>query len=251
MPAPTHTRLIPLPRWLGRSWAWALPGLLLALAVQAPAQAAAPAQWSQQTQEWINQHLLAQVNPELPLRPEVEVGRFDSRLRLAPCTRVEPFLPAGTRLWGRSRIGLRCIDGPVAWSVFLPIRVRAWGPAWVLRHPVAAGTSLKADDLEQTEIDWAEHLSPPLARPEQWLGQAPSRNLQPGTVLRQGMLRQAQLFASGSQVRLQVQGTGFTIMASGTALGHGVQGQAVRVRLPNRQVVEGVALDAETVAVRL
>ena len=35
-----------------------------------------------------------------------------------------------------------------------------------------------------------------------------------------------------------------------TALGHGVLGQPVRVRLPNRQVVQGIVLDAETVQLR-
>jgi len=253
MQARLHSRAtLPPPGQLARACALALL-LALGLAANASAQAgnAAPAQWSQQTEEWINQHLLASANPDLPLRPEVEVGRFDSRLQLAPCARVEPFLPAGTRLWGRTRVGLRCVQGPVAWTVFLPIRVRAWGPAWVLRQPAPAGTPLSANDLEQTEIDWAEHLSPPLARPEQWLGLAPSRNLQAGTVLRQGMVRQPQAFASGSQVRLQVQGPGFTLMASGTALNHGVLGQPVRVRLPNRQVVHGVVLDAETVAVQM
>ena len=34
------------------------------------------------------------------------MGSLDPRLKLAPCNQVEPHLPAGTRLWGRSRIGL-------------------------------------------------------------------------------------------------------------------------------------------------
>src|SRR6185369_7269807 len=52
-------------------------------------------------------------------RIEVVVGALDPRLRLAPCDRIEPFLPAGMRLWGRSRIGLRCKEGRTNWSVYL------------------------------------------------------------------------------------------------------------------------------------
>lgn len=207
--------------------------------------------WSQQTERWINEQLIAQASSDLPLRPEVVVGRFDSRLQLAPCARVEPFMPNNTRLWGRTRIGLRCVQGPVAWTVFLPIEVRAWGPAWVIRQPVRAGTTLTQSDLELTEIDWAAHPSPPLTRSEQWLGLAAVSALQPGQVLRNGMVRAPQMFASGSQVKLQLDGAGFTLSASGTALSHGVLGQAVRVRLPNRQIVNGVVIDADTVAVRL
>lgn len=87
------------------------------------------------------------------LRPEVIMGSLDPRLKLAPCGRVEPYLPPGTRLWGRSRVGLRCLEGAVHWNVFLPVTVKAWGPAWVLVRPVTAGTPLVQEDAEIAEID--------------------------------------------------------------------------------------------------
>ena len=237
-----------------RGWLrWALPWVLglAASGFSAAGSVSGPAQWSQQTEQWINQQLLTQLDPELPLRPEVEVGRFDSRLRLAPCQRVEPFLPAGTRLWGRTRIGLRCTQGPVAWSVFLPIQVRVWGPSWALRQPVAAGTPLRPEDVEPIESDWAASTALPLTQTAQWLGLAASQTLQPGQVLRPGMVRAPQVFASGTQVRLAMQGPGFSLYAAGTALQHGILGQTVRVRLPNRKVVSGVVRDGQTVEVRM
>ncbi len=42
-----------------------------------------------------------------PLRLVVSVGSLDSRLNLAPCAQVEPYIPAGMRLWGKTRLGLR------------------------------------------------------------------------------------------------------------------------------------------------
>lgn len=64
----------------------------------------------------------------LPLRMEVHVGKLDARLQLAPCNQVEPYLPAGSKLWGRTRDGLRCIEpGARPWNVFLPVTVQAWG----------------------------------------------------------------------------------------------------------------------------
>ena len=45
------------------------------------------------------------------VRVEIEPGRLDPRLRLAPCERIEPYLPPGARAWGRSRVGLRCVQG--------------------------------------------------------------------------------------------------------------------------------------------
>ncbi|MCW8181821.1 flagellar biosynthesis protein FlgA, partial [Verminephrobacter eiseniae] len=108
----------------------------LAQAVADPAQELVPL-----TQRWLDEALLhnppAGSLPSLapagsaprPLRLQVSVGALDARLRLAPCARVEPYLPVGTQLWGRTRLGLRCVAGVSAWNVFLPIVIAAFGPA--------------------------------------------------------------------------------------------------------------------------
>ena len=96
------------------------------------------------TQHWLDDALAQAQAGGLPLRMEVSVGTLDSRLRLAPCARVEPYLPAGARLWGRTRLGLRCVDGPTRWNVFLPITVKAFGPAWVLAGNVGVEQAAKA-----------------------------------------------------------------------------------------------------------
>src|SRR6185437_12717842 len=61
------------------------------------------------------------------LRVELEIGSLDPRLHLAPCQRIEPYLPTGMRLWGKARIGLRCREGAVPWNVYLPITVKVYG----------------------------------------------------------------------------------------------------------------------------
>jgi flagellar basal body P-ring formation protein FlgA len=235
--------------WLGLAFALALAfGIVSgARAGTATPPDAAANPWTQDAQRWIDQQLEGSRRSGPSLRPEVEVGTLDPRLRLAPCGRVEPYLPPGTRLWGRSRIGLRCIDGPVRWSVFLPVTVRAWGPAWVVRQPVAPGSTLTQEDAELTEIDWAESMVPVLPHAEDWVGAQATRALMPGQPLRQGMVRARALFAAGSQVKLVVEGEGFRMAAEGEALGAGVAGQPVRVRLPGRRVVTGIVRDAETV----
>lgn len=207
--------------------------------------------WTQQTADWIRQQVETGHHGSQGLRPEVEVGQLDSRLRLAPCQRVEPYLPTGTRLWGRTRIGLRCLEGPVAWNVFLPITVRAWGPAWTVRQPVAAGSVITEADLEQTEIDWAESVSPVLFQQSDWLGREAARHLVPGQVLRQGMVRAPQVFTAGTQVRVLIRGEGFSLSATGSALSHGHLGQTARIRMPNRKVLTGTVIDAETVEMSL
>ncbi len=186
-----------------------------------------------------------------PLRAEVVMGSLDSRLKLAPCNRVEAHLPKGSRLWGRSRIGLRCVDGPSRWNVFVPVTVKAWGPAWVLKRPVAAGDTLAQEDAEIAEIDWAEQRSSVLAVPERWVGQLAAFALTPGLALRENMVRAPQAFAPGSQVRVRGEGGGFSISATGRALTAGMVGESARVKLPGGRVVTGVVRDAQTVELAL
>jgi len=185
------------------------------------------------------------------LRPEVVMGSLDTRLRLAACARVEPYLPTGTRLWGRSRIGLRCLEGPVRWNVFVPVTVKAWGPAWVLRRPVNAGGILVEEDAELAEIDWAEQHASVLANPEMWIGQQAAFALRPGQALRQNMVRPVPAFGPGAQVRVSSAMGGLHVVVTGQALGPGVTGQSVRVRLSGGRVVTGTVVDGQTVEVQL
>lgn len=252
--APRPDALQRLARTLRRvAWTLALLVTPAAWAVAPQVPVGSPA-WRDGMSAWLRDHAseqLRQAALPVPLRAEVEVGSLDPRLRLAPCQRVEPYLPPGTRLWGRSRIGLRCAEGAVAWNVFLPIQVRMFGPGWVLRQPVAAGTPLQAEHAELAEVEWTAERLPVLARQEDWLGQQAVRPLGAGQALRAGHVRAPQVFASGSTVRLRVVGPGFTLTATAEALGHGHLGETVRVRLPNKRVLLGTVVDATTVDVAL
>ncbi|MBK9572691.1 MAG: flagellar basal body P-ring formation protein FlgA [Rhodoferax sp.] len=228
-----------------------LVGLLLAGGLHAQGGAVEP-ELPGLTQRWVDQAVAAaQASTSTPLRMEVSVGTLDSRLRLAACTQVEPYLPPGIRLWGRTRLGLRCLDGAVRWNVFLPVTIKAYGPAWVVKGNVAAGAVLTAADLIEAEVDWAQEPSAIVSDPAAWLGQVATRPLSTGQALRQGMLRPAQVFAAGTQVRVLAQGPGFQITSDGQALSAGVVGQATRVKMDNGRITTATVLDLRTVRVDL
>ncbi len=197
-------------------------------------------------QRWLTDSL-AQQGRDLPLRLEVEVGQLDPRLNLAPCQQIQPYLPPNVRLWGRARLGLRCVQGPTKWNVFLPITVKAWGPAWVIKSQIVPGTTLTEADAMATEVDWAENYSPIVANQADWVGKTATRMLSAGQALRQGMVKDPQVFQSGAQVRVVVVGTGFEIVSRAQALSAGVVGQGAKVRMDNGQVVNGTVSDAQTV----
>ena len=205
-----------------------------------------------ESQAWLDQ-AVASARPvgATPLRMLVSVGALDSRLALAPCAAIEPYLPNGLRLWGKTRIGVRCLEGAVRWNVFLPVQVKALGPAWVIKGDVPAGKVLTEDDAVVAEVDWAQDNQAILADPAMWLGQTATRALTTGQALRQGMVRPAQVFQAGANVRIVAHGPGFVISSDGQALSAGVVGGPARVRIENGRILSGVVLDMRTVRVDL
>lgn len=229
--------------------------LLVCVFVQWPARAEGVAGESQLpalAQRWVDRTLAEQAaRMDTPLRLQGAVGALDSRLRLAACARVEASMPPGARLWGRSRVSLRCLEGPTRWNVSIPVTVTASGSAWVLLRDVPPGAVLQEGDLMQAEVDWAAEHSPVLAAPDAWRGMVANRSLQTGQTLRQNMVRAAQVFQAGSTVRVLAQGGGFQIASQGQALSPGVVGQPARVRMDNGRVLSGTVLDARTVQIEL
>lgn len=206
--------------------------------------ASASTVWAEDLADISNQWLqgaLAQTEAQqsMPLRMEVQVGKLDPRLNLAPCLRVEPYLPSGSKLWGRTRIGMRCVEGTKPWNVFMPVTIRAFGPAWVLVNNVSMGEVLTHEHAMQSEVDWAESPHSIIALPDDWVGQTAARNLTAGMALRQTMVKAPEIFKPGAGVKVLVQGSGFAVTSSGKALESGSAGQNVRVRMENGRTVIG------------
>ena len=229
-------------------------GLLCCAALFALAHASAQGadNFQQLAQQWVGGAVSnLQSDQSAPLRFEVRVGKLDSRLKLAPCSKVEPYLAPGARLWGNSRVGLQCADGVARWNVSLPVTVSAYGKAWVIRDQVLAGNKVTQSDVMEAEVDWASESAQILIDKSLWLGQVSTRTLHAGQPLRQGMVRPIQVFQAGNQVRVIAQGTGFEVSSDAQALSGGIVGQVARVRMENGRIASGVVLDARTVKIEL
>lgn len=185
------------------------------------------------------------------LRVEIEAGRLDPRLRLAPCARVEAHLPPGARAWGRTRVGLRCVQGPTLWNVYLPVTVKVFAPGWVAGSALPAGTVLQAEQLREAEVDWAAAQSPPSADMARLVGRVLARPLAAGSAVRDTDLKQRQWFGAGDTVQLLARGSGFSVSGEGKALSAGIEGQLVRVRTEAGRVLTGLAVGQNRVEVQL
>ena len=116
---------------------------------------------------------------------------------------------------------------------------------------VAAACFAGGRDVVQAEVDWAEETQAIVQDSSAWLGQIATRQLSTGTVLRQGMVKPAQVFMAGAQVRVVAQGRGFEVASEAQALSAGVVGQPARVRMDNGRIATGTVLDARTVRIAI
>ena len=160
-------------------------------------------------------------------------------------------MPPGARLWGKTRIGLRCVHGATRWNVYLPITIKVFATALVATNGGVAGSVLSAADLTQAEVDLAEDNSPAIGRPELAVGRVLARALKPGQSLRQTHLRARQWFAAGETVTVSAEGPGFSVAGEGQALSNGIEGQTVRVRTDNGRIISGLPVGDRRVDLNL
>ena len=187
-------------------------------------------------------------------RIQVLAGALDPRLTLAPCARVDAYLAKGLPAWGRTRVGLRCSEGAVRWSVFMPLTVQVWAPALVSTVALPAGAQLSQTQLVTAEADWAATPQTPFADARALEGRTLARPIVAGQPLRASDLQPRVWFAIGDRVQVQASGNGFVVHAEGHALTPGLEGQQSRVRVGEEgtsRVVTGRAVAQGRVEVGL
>ncbi len=171
-------------------------------------------------------------------RVEIQVGQLDPRLRLAPCGRIEPYVPAGSRLWGRTSLGARCVQG-ANWAVLVPVHVSVFGKALIANTALAAGAAPSPDDFRLEEIDLTREFGQVVSDAGQLGSRVLMRPLRAGQVLKQDALRVPAAISAGDPVKLVIVGQGFKIVSEGVALGAAGEGQSLRVRTESGKVVTG------------
>jgi flagella basal body P-ring formation protein FlgA len=180
---------------------------------------------------------------------EVVVGEPDPRLTLAPCAKMEPFVPQGARLIGRTSLGVRCVEG-ANWIVYVPVQIKLFVDAWVAARPVPRGQVLDAEDVRLEHIDIAPLNGNAVLPDMPLIGRTALRALSPGEPVRRDALRAPRVVQPGDAVQVVALGTGFAAQSPGKALTAAADGQTAQVALPSGKVLAGIARPGGIVEVR-
>ena len=135
--------------------------------------------------------------------------------------------------------------------MYLPVEVKVFGPGLVAARPIAFGQPVAPEDMHMEEVELGREGAGVVTDPAHLDGKTAARMVGVGQVLRADYFRAQPVVGAGDTVRMVLSGTGFSITASGRALGSALDGQPVRVQTDSGRVVQGIARSNRVVEMRL
>lgn len=194
----------------------------------------------------VREHLLA-AGPEdagrLSIHPTgaapapltVPAGRLELTVRTRPSAELLGTVSATVEAW---------VDGTLARSLSVPVRVAVQSEVVVAARPITRGARLAADDVrvERRELGAGQD---PVRVVDAVIGLQATRGIAVGEPIQPALLEQPPLVRRGDIVLLTTEGRGLRAVTQGEAKEDGKEGQVIRVRNlhSNREVYGQV--DAE------
>ena len=180
----------------------------------------------------------------------VTAGALDNRLRLVRCTGgLHAQLPAGAALQSRTMIGVGC-EGPVRWTVYVPVTVESRISVLILKHPVPRDARLTVEDVTVETRKVTGLATAFLTDASDLQGRSIERPLPMGTTLTMDMFKPDLVIKHGQEVTLVAAAGGIEVRAAGRALADAAGGARLKVQnLSSLKVVEGVAEGPDLVRV--
>lgn len=214
------------------------------------ATAAIPA--GQQDGESIRQAALAYLQQQvqgLPGKVSITVNPVFPH-GLAACASLAPFMPTGSRMWGRMTVGVRCV-GEHPWTLYVQAHVSVRATYYVAAREITPGDTLSAADLAARNGDLTILPQAIITEVSQAVGASALTRVPQGVPLRRDMLKSASAVTVGQTVRIVAIGQGFSISSEGSVMNNAAPGQSVRVKTAAGQIIQGIVKDGGTVEIQL
>lgn len=177
----------------------------------------------------------------LPGQVIVNVDNIDKHLNLAKCPELEPFMPAGGRLWGRTSVGVRCNSPSASWTIYVQAEVNIMVNVLHAARSISTGQTLTYEDITPQNVNVTQMPDGITTDTAKVIGKVATTNISAGQPLRSQMLRAPYAILRGQKVNLVVQGKGFSVSSEGQALADAAEGQVVQVRNKSGRILSGIA----------
>lgn len=173
--------------------------------------------------------------------PQIAMDSLDNRLRLQSCEgALDVFSTKAVVELGNQTMGVKCA-APVAWTVYVPIKVRVFKLVLVASKPLSSNHLLKQGDIKLQQRDIGSLQYGYLSNPNLVIGQQLTSPISMGSVIKPNGLHAQNIVHRGEQIMLVAMAGQMEVRMSGTALADATLGQRVRVKnSTSKRIVEGI-----------
>lgn len=201
-----------------------------------------------QTQQWQDTKILDQKvaaflktqSAGSPGKVEITAHPIDKNLKLSYCPSPQVFFPSNSKAWGKTTVGIQC-GQPNPWNIYVEANVSIVGDYVVAANHLTQGQSLTSADLMLQKGDLTTLPTGFFTDTSAAVGRVARVSLASGSVIKQEMLKMPIIVAQGQNVRVNGIGQGFSVSTEGQALTNAVEGELVKVRVPNGTIISGTA----------
>ncbi len=179
-----------------------------------------------------------QQTASLPGKYSIQVDELDTRLSFAACDHLQAFLPNGSRLLGRTSVGVRC-ERPTQWSVLIPVQIKVTLDLLVSARQLPSGHVLSTADFVAQSMETTQ--SSGYTDSAQINGKVLRFGIAAGQMLRADMLREPYAVTQGQSVAVLINGMGYSLRNTGIALNNAAAGQAVQIRIGAKRIISATA----------
>ncbi len=173
--------------------------------------------------------------------PQIIIQSLDPRLRLQACdSALEVYRRNAKSTIGNQTIGVKC-HSPVAWTVYVPIKVKVFKEVVVTNRPLTANYIITKNDIKIKTWDIGLLRQAYGTDLGKFIGQQLKHAVSKGTVLSINSVKAQKIIRRGEQIILVASVGAMEVRMNGTALADAQLGQRIKVRNnSSKRVVEGI-----------
>ena len=200
----------------------------------------------QQAQQFISQN----IDAEKYSRIDIQMGKLDSRLKLAQCSSpLTSSRAPGSKFSGKTTVHVKC-DGGTKWTVFINANINLYAKVIHTSEPLNKGHILTKDDLQLTEVNLSQLRYGYFSDKENLIGKQLKRRLPQDKIIRVNYVKAPTLVKRGETVSIVAKNTGYSVKMSGVAMTNGSKGDRIQVKnISSKRIVEGTVMQYGVISI--
>lgn len=183
---------------------------------------------------------------------DISIQTLDSRLLLPKCNQpLVTFLPIGSKLSGKTTIGVRC-TGEKPWKIYVSATISIYAEVIIANKYITRGTTITADHISSTKKEISLISRGYYSKYDQVVGKVAKYNLQKNRIIHGTSITRPKLVKRGMDVDIIAYSGGITVKMRGIAMADGAMGDHVKIKnIRSHRVIQAEVIDNNLVRVKM